>query len=105
MPGTIEAFCRVAAKHAGKLVVTSCQAQFGPAMSGARTVNLTTEIVKASGVALKLLLAEAGLVLPESPDHEITLGIDPGLLVRTSRRCQCLCAVLASHHNGDVFST
>lgn len=90
--GTVDSFARITAKHLGKLVVTSCQRQFGPALGGGEAISLTAEAIKKSGVGLKLLLAEAGLVLPESPDHEVALSVEPRILVRLqllllSQRC------------------
>ena len=77
----VEAFCRVMPSRDSKLVVTSCQRNFGPRVIRVRAFDLARELIQASGAALKLLLAEAGLILGECPDHEMELGIDPVILV------------------------
>ena len=77
----VEAFCRVMPSRDSKLVVTSCQRNFGPQVTRIRGFDLSRDLVQASGAALKLLLAEAGLILGECPDQETELGIDPAILV------------------------
>ena len=78
--GTVESFCRVAAKHCGKVLVTSCQSNFGPRCGAAEVVSIQASAVKHSGVATRLLLAEAGLIFLRAPEADLR-AVDPLILV------------------------
>ena len=74
--GTVESISRAASKHSGKILVTSCQSNFGPKCGAASVVNILPAAVKQSGVAARLLLAEAGLIFLRGPEADLK-GINP----------------------------
>ena len=78
--GTVESICRAASRHSGKLLVTSCQSNFGPSCGPARVVSILPAAVKRSGVAIRLLLAEAGLIFLRAPQQDLD-AVPPAIRV------------------------
>ena len=80
LPGTVESICRAASRNSGKVLVTSCQSNFGPSCGAARVVSILPGVVKRSGIAVRLLLAEAGLIFLRGPEQDLG-GVNPAIRV------------------------
>lgn len=67
-------------QHCGKVLITSCQSNFGPSCGPARVVSVLPAVVKRSGAAMKLLLAEAGLIFLREKDQNLDM-VNPAIRV------------------------
>ena len=80
MSETVESVCRAASRHLGGILVTSCQSNFGPSCGPARVVSILPGVVKRSGIAVRLLLAEAGLIFLRGPEQDLE-GVNSAIRV------------------------
>lgn len=68
-------------KSLGKLVITSCQRNFGPNLRVSQVIDLASQEFQSKDVAIRLLLSEAGLILPMTPKESLPGIVDPIILV------------------------